>query len=71
MQMTTVTEELIEQGKSSNGGWSMGQLALLGVPWPPQRGWKAQVIGKTIRSEDAAEFARLKDQHLASVADNP
>lgn len=31
----------IEEGKSPRGGWSRAQLKLVGVPWPPPKGWRA------------------------------
>lgn len=51
-----VTHELLEAGKSPNGGWPKKQLALLGVPWPLKRGWKRRVIGKFISVHDADKF---------------
>jgi len=43
--MVTITDELIESGKSAAGGYSKAQLALLGVAWPPISGWKRPIIG--------------------------
>jgi broad specificity polyphosphatase/5'/3'-nucleotidase SurE len=34
---------LVESLKTSNGGWTKESLALLGVPWPPPRGWKKRL----------------------------
>lgn len=34
----------IEAGKTARGGWSRKQLAEWGVPWPPPKGWKKQLI---------------------------
>jgi hypothetical protein len=54
--MVTITNELIESGKSAAGGYSKAQLALLGVTWPPLSGWKKRVIGSQITSDEAARF---------------
>jgi hypothetical protein len=54
--MVTITDELIESGKSAAGGYSKAQLAALGVAWPPISGWKSQIIGKQITSDAAARF---------------
>lgn len=54
--MVTITDELIESGKSAAGGYSKSQLALLGVAWPPVSGWKKQAIGSQITSDAAARF---------------
>jgi hypothetical protein len=55
-EMVTITNELIESGKSPAGGYSKAQLALLSVAWPPHSGWKRQVVGGQITSDAAAEF---------------
>lgn len=54
--MVTITDDLIESGKSAAGGYSKAQLASLGVAWPPVSGWKKQVIGRQITSDAAARF---------------
>lgn len=41
----TVTIEQIEAAKTPAGGWTRAQLAEWGVAWPPQRGWKARLLG--------------------------
>ena len=57
--MPPITEEFIARGKSEAGGWTRAQLAALGVPWPPVKGWKAGVLGKSISEADAAEFLHV------------
>ncbi|REE72175.1 hypothetical protein C8E05_1563 [Rhodococcus wratislaviensis] len=42
----------IEAAKTPKGGWTRDQLARWGVPWPPPKGWRQQLI-KT--SEKRAE----------------
>jgi hypothetical protein len=54
--MVTITDDLIESGKSVAGGYSKAQLVLLGVAWPPVTGWKKQIIGSQITSDAAARF---------------
>jgi hypothetical protein len=56
LMMVTITDDLIESGKSAAGGYSKAQLALLGVTWPPVSGWKQQVIGRQITNDAAAKF---------------
>lgn len=34
----------IEQAKTQAGGWTRAQLATWGVPWPPPKGWKKNLI---------------------------
>lgn len=35
-----ITEELLQRGKSSRGGWTKEQFAIIGIYWPPIFGWK-------------------------------
>jgi hypothetical protein len=54
---------MIESLKSPRGGWSKAALEVLGVPWPPKKGWKYTTIGKYADSE---RVEALK-QHHANV----
>ena len=44
MEKKIVTEEEIEAAKTEKGGWTKSTLAGWGVQWPPQKGWKAELI---------------------------
>lgn len=57
--MTEITEEYIESLKTENGGWTKESLELLGVPWPPPKGWKKKLL---------AEVNEPVDRHLACPA---
>jgi len=59
-----ITEELIESGKTGNGGWSKAQLACLEISWPPPKGWKSSVIGKEISPQLAQLFVAGKGKPL-------
>ena len=39
-----VTFNDIEAARTPKGGWTRAQLAEWGVPWPPPKGWKQQLI---------------------------
>ena len=41
-------EEDIKRLRTGRGGWTRKQLAGLGVPWPPPKGWKNKLLGKKI-----------------------
>lgn len=62
--MAFVTKVLIDAGQSSAGGWSREQLAILGVAWPPRRGWRRRCHGKEIPNSEAVRFCELKNAHL-------
>lgn len=38
------TREAIMAAQSERGGWTRAQLEEWGVPWPPPKGWKQQLI---------------------------
>ena len=38
--------DLITSLMTSKGGWKRDDLAKLGVPWPPPKGWRSQIIEK-------------------------
>lgn len=65
-----ITWELLNSGKSENGGWSREQLELLGVEWPGEPWWYRKVIGKVIPDADAERFVSLRNQHLNATKDS-
>lgn len=44
-----ITEEILETLKTQKGGYTRETLAILGVPWPPKRGWKKALL-KDVRA---------------------
>ena len=48
--MKRISEEEIERKKSPKGGWTKAQLAEWGVKWPPPKGWKKRLTGKSTSS---------------------
>lgn len=58
----TITRDIINQGKSSNGGWSHAQVALFGETLT--RGWIGRLIGKDVPEEKINMFIHLKNKHL-------
>ena len=41
---TRIAEDEILAVQTENGGWTKDQLAEWGVPWPPPKGWKFQLL---------------------------
>lgn len=58
-----ITEEILNRGKSSNNGWNLDQLRVLGLHGF-QKGWKKSLIGKEISEEQLSKFINLKDTHF-------
>lgn len=65
--MLLISQKLIEDGKSGAGGWNRQQIILLGLTWPPHKGWRKDVIGNPISEEDAKRFVSLKDRSLKAT----
>lgn len=63
MTLLTITGEMIDNGKSSKGGYSKKQMELLGEDIKV-KGWKKRIIGKSITEENFNLFLSLKDAHL-------
>ena len=60
MSKVKITLEIIEQGQSKEGGWNQAQLEILGVPWPPIKGWKTRLCGDELTQEEHDKFLSLK-----------
>lgn len=56
--MVKINREFIMSGRTIAGGWRASQLKLLGVDWPPRRGWIDVLVkaGREIDSETARLF---------------
>jgi hypothetical protein len=64
-----VTKEILEQGMSINGAWSLKQLKALGIVHKgsrkfPAKGWKDKLIGSDVHFSRIETFLTLKDAHL-------
>ncbi len=64
--MPVITEHDLNSGKSKRGGWSRKQLALLGVAWPPAKGWKESLLGKTVSERNLRRFLEFNGVHNSS-----
>lgn len=58
-----IINEIIKEGKSSNGGWSSEQFKCLGELEFAVKGWKKRVIGTDVSKEAIKRFLELKDLH--------
>lgn len=54
--MLEITHEMIEAGKTPRGAWTKVQLTLLGIEWPPTKGWKSALVGHWISEENYQAF---------------
>ena len=64
--LVLITEELLEKGKSINGGWNLQQVEALGFNgWESK--WKKRAIGKYRSEIDVKIFLDLKDKHTKGM----
>ncbi len=55
-----LTWELLHSAGTSGVGFNFQQLHLLGVPWPPKKGWLVDLVGTDISEEVWATVVDLK-----------
>lgn len=55
-QPMKITDDWLLRWQTPNGGYNKRQLTILGVPWPPKRGWKHDVLGADVPDEVARAF---------------
>jgi hypothetical protein len=63
--VTILTREHLDAAKSSNGGYSNKQFALIGLQRPIPPGWRKSVVGKEYPDGIIEEFVALKDKHYS------
>lgn len=55
-----LTKELIKSARTANGGLTKKQLAAIGVPWPPPKGWQEKKIGTKISQNQLQQFQTIQ-----------
>ena len=50
-----ITEELIKSYETEKGGYLQKDLKMLGVEWPPLKGWKSRIIGNEVKVTESEE----------------
>lgn len=54
-----LTKAILQQARTPRGGYTREQLALIGIAWPPVKGWPMRVLGKDFPAETIEKlFAR-------------
>lgn len=64
-----VTEQEIEAAWTPAGGWTRQQLAAWGLPWPPPRGWKDELLRRRAYSPELVALAEQVAADLAEFTD--
>ncbi len=57
-----VTYQWLKDNATLNGSWTRAQLNVLGIEWPPAKGWQERVWGKELNDREVEQFkaARFK-----------
>ncbi len=55
-----LTKEIIERGRTPNGGFTKSQLAAIGVSWPPAKDWIENTIGKMVTYNQIEQFYKIR-----------
>lgn len=63
-----VTKEWLESGMKSGVGIKKSQCEILGLSYPPLKGWKKKVIGMIITKEQSEAFLELKNKRRLQKA---
>lgn len=57
-----VTKQWLVDNATLNGAWTRSQLNVLGIEWPPAKGWQDRICGKELNDREVEQFkaARFK-----------
>ena len=56
-----ITKDYLNKHKTNKGAYTRKQFQILGIGWPPGKGWERQIIGKEITIEEAGLFEKAKN----------
>ena len=51
-----ITERWLKAHGTRAAGWTAAQLRVLGVPWPPRKGWLKQLVGVSVTQAQREAF---------------
>lgn len=64
-QYVFVTSKMLNDARTSAGGYTRAQIEALGVKYPPKRGWLQSFVGKKIPSEQWQSFVSAANTRAA------
>lgn len=62
----TITPAMLASAKTEAGGYTRAQLKVLGIDWPPPKGWAKALVGQDIEESLYQQFMDTR-----SVTSNP
>jgi len=54
-----ITNDWIEKNKTPAGGYNKKQFEILGIQYPPKKGWKDEIIGLDLSDKKIKEFENI------------
>ena len=70
VDLFVVTSEWVHENATRRGGWTADQLAVLGVAWPPAKGWLSRLVGTTITCHRKRQFEEAHRKRMAWLSVN-
>lgn len=67
MEKLKITKQFLKENRTENFGWNRNQLDVLGVTWPPRKGWLKRLIGKEIDLDTADKFIKYKSKCVSKA----
>jgi len=62
-----ITKRFLMDNRTKSGAWTAEQLRIIGVKWPPVKGWQGRMVGKELTGAEVAEFILAKDKAAKSL----
>lgn len=67
--MHTVTRKWLAENGTKGIAWNREQLKVLGLNYPPPKGWKDAICGTAITDEQRVAFQQLKGRSVQALED--
>ncbi len=58
--MIEIDKKFLMENRTINGAWTRAQIEVLGIKYPPRKGWHYALIGKKISDETAELFKEYR-----------
>ena len=57
-----LTDALISEVATARGGWTREQLGIMGISWPPPKGWRKQLVAeeRTLTDDEVEEVREAR-----------
>lgn len=59
-----ITDEWLNKNKTPSGGYNKKQFDILGIQYPPQKGWKEKIIGKYLSEEEVKKIENISNDNM-------